>query len=216
MMNILLHWQRKFQQSGVLIICVALLAWLSMLPRHSSAAPVGATNSISDWLKSGTIDWGIWGPETNGFCAGILLSSMPQGDPSAVNVNVYVLTSQTNGFWDYFLPPDGKFNTLELRNTNGVMLEPLGRKLAGRLPPFIDTRDLSMDWRHGVYKNLFPLVAGAPACLKEFKLQEAFRIKVEGDYQLTIGAAVYHIADDRKMVVRMDLPYVTTKVHLRP
>jgi hypothetical protein len=184
------------------------------------AAAGDVTNSISSWLKTGTIDWGIWGAATNELCAGVLLPPHTPNASATQEVVVYVLTSRTNEFWNFLAPPNGKFARLELQDSNGVVVPLIWwrEKLAGESPQSIKRENLPVGngRRGGMYLNLLGLTAGQPARFKEFKLQEVYQIKQEGDYTLTVCVAMYQFAPDRKSVFRIDLPCVTTKVHLMP
>ncbi len=177
------------------------------------------TNGISAWLKSGTIDWGTWGAETNEICAGILLSPNPQNNTDFDSVSVYILTSKTNVFWDYLGPPNMKFARFELKDSNGVVAAPKwwGIKLVSELPQRITKEDLPVDrGRWKMLVNELCLKAGTPSRFKDFNIHDVYQIKKEGDYTLSVGVAIYQFAPDRKAVSRLDLPCVTIKIHLKP
>ena len=182
-------------------------------------AVADVTNNISTWLKDGTINWGSWGAETNEICAGILLPPHTPNDSGFNSVMVYVLTSKTNAYWDYLGPPNMKLAKLQLQDSNGVLVAPKwwGRKMDGELPHNIKREDLPVgNHGHGLFLNELCLSAGQPIHFMNFNIQDVYRIKNEGDYTLTICVAIYQFTPDRKSVVRIDLPCVTTKIHLKP
>jgi len=58
------------------------------------------------------------------------------------------------------------------------------------------------------------LTPGSPTVLADIPLQEVYHIEKEGEYPLTICPAIYEFTPDRKAVFRIDLPCVTTTIHL--
>jgi len=197
-----------------LMACFVLICFTAM---------ADVTNSVSAWLQNGVINWGTWGAETNDICAGIDLTLYSKNDSDYNSVSVCVLTSKTNTFWDYVGPPNMKLSKLELQDSNGVAVSPkwFGRKLDGELPQSIKAEDLPVGDERGkshggLFLNELCLTAGQPSRLMDFNIQDVYRIKIEGDYTLTICVSIYQFAPDRKSVFRLDLPRVSTKVHLKP
>jgi hypothetical protein len=52
--------------------------------------------------------------------------------------------------------------------------------------------------------------------LKRFAVQDTYQIKERGDYTLTVWPVIYQFSTNRQFLTRIDLPYVTTKIHLEP
>lgn len=206
--------KRWFSNAADCILIVLSVALVSPCP----LAMAGVTNKISTWLADGTINWGVWGAETNELCAGVNFVPLAQKHSNSGVVSIYVLTSKTNELWNYLTPPDGILAKLELRGPNGSIVgrKWLAKKMDGELPGIIQRRDLAIDERHGLFKNQLLLLAGRPHSIRDFNIKDIYSIKEEGDYMLTVCVAVYEFAPDRNSAMRVDLPCVTTKIHLVP
>lgn len=176
-----------------------------------------ATNAtpLPEWLTGPRT---AWGGETNGLRAGLVWND----SSSKLGVTVLVLTFQTNTAWRYVAPPGKNFLKLELRDAQGVLLAPIkGKELNGDLPRRIRTDDLPHSPSAGIHnagmiENWLMLPPGLPDRLRDFFLQDVYKIEREGDYTLTVFPALYEFAADRKTVSRIDLLPVTIKLHLAP
>ena len=201
---------------------IRIWVWWFIIALNVCVASVAATNSISAWLTDGTINWGAWGTETNGFCAGINTSSRAvRGKTARHSVTVYVLTSKTNTQWNYLALRDAKFSKFELRDPSGAIVVSLpGRRIDRDLRDRIPVNDLPRARGTRSSGNMpdswLLLSPGSPAILAEICLQDVYHIRKEGDYTLTICPAIYEFTRDRKAVLRIALPCVDTKMHLSP
>lgn len=173
------------------------------------------TNSIPKELREPAI---TWGNDTNDLCAGLFVSQNNNPAPPIQTIDVFVLTSKTNAMWNYVEAPGNKFAKLELRDTNGVVIPPLkGKKLDDDLPQKIVEEDLpTTPASIHLRRAWLMLPPSVPEPLKDFNIQDVYRITNAGDYTLKICVAIYQFAPDRKSVLRIDLPCVTTKIHLTP
>lgn len=170
----------------------------------------------------GSVKYGeAWGATTNQFCAGIFWATMDFGKGVFQDVDIVVKTSKTNAMWDYLIPPGRKLAKVELRDAQGVLLVPLkGKKLDGDLPQRILTKDLPRVPRFGhsggFLEGWLILGPNLPDRPWQFPMQDIYRIEKEGEYTFTVNVAIYHFMPDQQSVVRMDLPPVSTNIHLTP
>jgi hypothetical protein len=178
-------------------------------------ATAAVTNSIPNEFKNQAI---VWGAEKDNFCVG-LLSWQSDGNKSpATTITVFALTSKTNVMWNYVESPGNKFAKVELRDTNGVLLPPLqGKKLDDDLPLKIAEEDLpTTPTSVHLGRAWLILPPGIPQSLRDLRIDDTYHIQSEGDYTFTVCVAIYQFTPDRKSLLRVDLPSVTTKIHLKP
>jgi hypothetical protein len=187
-----------------------------------TAVPAATNTQISTWLADGTINWGIWGHETNGLCAGVLCASRgTPGKPTGQSLTVYVLTSNTNTAWKYLGVRDAKLSKFELRSPTGALMDPLpGKRIDRELRDRMLVSDLprargTLSARNMPDAWLF-LTPGSPTVLADVTLQDLYCIEKEGQYAVTIWPAIYEFTPDRRAVFRIDLPCVSTTIHLSP
>jgi hypothetical protein len=193
----------------------------------SSCIALAAENDdIQNWFVLPGLVWGK--ADTNNIRAGVY----PHGLPNATSVTVYVTAKGTNANWSYLAPPGFKFSKMELRDAHGVIITPLqGKNLYGNLAQHIALKDLPRLPKSGTDERgsgggLRDWLVGRPAILQDFSLQRSYRIEKEGDYKLSICAAIYGFSpdyetvkrspSDEQFVTRVDLPCVTVKIHLAP
>jgi hypothetical protein len=132
-------------------------------------------------------------------------------------VSVAVGSTNFNTFGSYYFgPPNGKFSKLELRDSDGIVVPPIrGVSVEGQVPLKISLSDLPR-WPDGGLRNRIAFFTNsAPAPLREFRVRDVYRIEKEGDYALTVCAVIYKFAEDRSHLNRIDLPCVSTTIHLR-
>jgi hypothetical protein len=73
------------------------------------------TNAFASWFTNKSLTWSA---ETNGFRVGVDVGpNLP-----AKEIGIWVLSSTNSGF-SYVLPPSDKSPSLELRDTNGVVIQ---------------------------------------------------------------------------------------------
>lgn len=180
------------------------------------------TNALASWF---VIPGLVWGNATNGIRAGIT-----DRDPGVKGVAVFVArpTNSTSrafgeaGYSRYFAPPSGKFANVELRTAEGLIVSPVrGRTLVGDLPTEIPLKDLPRypirgTRQRGSGGELKNWLFENPATLKVFSIQDFYRISKEGNYTLTVWPTIYKFGTNTAYVSRIDLPCVTTKIHLKP
>lgn len=177
----------------------------------------------------------IGNASTNKVRAAIL----PMGDQFNFVVEIMAVPSsfkpeyRSDPAFEAFLKPPGKAKLLkvELRDPDGKVLVPV-QKLDGFLPSTLPVKafprnarkerhDGNVDFQDGLYES--------PSEFDKFTLQDAYRIEKEGDYTLTVCCAIYvlpynghppaNVDYDKYQTLsatRVDLPCVTTKIHLAP
>jgi hypothetical protein len=161
----------------------------------------------------------VWGGVTNGLRAGVGWAEAVRNGSTFQLVQVFVVNSGTDGDWGYVKPPNERFAKFELLDSNGVIIVPRhGMELAGQLPQTIQSKDLPRTPRFGrnnpVLSGLLPLHQNVPFLFREFIIQDAYQIKSQGGYALTIWPAIYHFSTNKQAVARIDLPPVSVKIHL--
>ena len=160
---------------------------------------------------------GVWKVSTNGLR--VQLDCFPTADTREEWVIVSVGSVIFNSGGSFFGPPDGTFAKFELRESNGIIVPPkTGVVLEGRSPSRISANDLPR-WPYGdrgLKNHLGFLTNGAPAQVRELKITDAYRVEKEGDYSLTVCAVIYQFEPKRDYLDRVDLPCVTTTIHLVP
>jgi len=57
---------------------------------------------------------------------------------------------------------------------------------------------------------------GGPYTIAAIKMDDIYRIKKEGDYTLQVCPSIYQFGTNAGYLDRVDLPCVTTKIHLAP
>ena len=115
---------------------VTVSCWIPILLLSCIRVFAGGSNDIPAWfIKPGS----VWGDETNRVCAVVEL----QGRQDSQQVTAFLVSSDTNANWQYVAPPKVKFTKVELRDTNGVVVNPVpGRRLDGNLPARIPIKEL--------------------------------------------------------------------------
>jgi hypothetical protein len=183
-----------------------------------SYAAFGQWSNLMDmkwWFSQESL---IWSAETNGFRTGVWW--YPNSGNS--KVDIWIMSSNRSGK-DYVYPPSGKLPKLELLYTNGVLVQPIKDKMDDELPKRISVKDLPTVGPdgpfngHGLRYRYFFINNGAPPdLLTSFSVSDVYRIKKEADYKLTVCPVIYKFETNYQYADRIDLPSVTTKIHLKP
>ena len=187
------------------------------------------------WNTNTNLFWhGVWKEDTNGWRVELnFLNTNTTDVQVAVSVGSIAKNSD-DGTGDYFKPPDNRFEKFELLDSNGIAV-----------PPKWGETSLQKAWPQRIAVRLYPgmevgplagefwfVSNGPPFCLTRYQLNNDFLITNEGDYTLTIQPVLYQNRTGKKIDVsggaahfhqtntnyfdRVDLPSVTTKVHLKP
>jgi len=159
----------------------------------------------------------VWSGETNGFRAAICRKS----DAPVKEVAILVVSSTNAGFV-YFLPASGRPPKMELQDANNIIIPPVKNSMDGELTKTISEGNLPQYHAdgaltgHGIKFKSFSIGANTPYVLKEFDIGDVYKVKKEDVYVLTVFPVVYKLEPNGKYADRIDLPCVTTKVHLVP
>jgi hypothetical protein len=184
------------------------------------AAALGATNDLPVPKKLIGAQT-AWGAETNGFRAGVNCELFDRGiSRVSEGVQVVVLTAKTNTAWEYLAPPGKRFRTFELRDASGALVPPLkGKRLDAELPMRLLRKDLPYSRAIGhharMLENWLMIAPGEPTLIRDFFVDDVYRVEREGDYTLCVGVAIYKLDPDGQSLSRIDLPPVKMRIHLR-
>ena len=199
---------QKTTHSALLLAAICL---------RCEAAPEAVTNTIPRDLADPAI---VWGAETNGFCAGLAWSQGQRKGSPIQTVRVLLLTARTNAEWKYVTPPGRKFARFDIVDVKGIRLQPMPRRgLSAETPDRMMASDLPRTRetpRSGslLEGRLLP-PRGVPTNFRQdVVIQDHYKIAAESDCTLTVCVAIYEFSPDRQWVSRLDLPCVTTKIHL--
>ena len=203
------NYNASFQLSGK----VLFTAWAVTFISFASVGQMVDTNVLALWLTNKSLTWSA---ETNGFQVGVEVG--PKS--SAKEIDILVLSSKETGHF-YVLPPSGKPPKLELRDTNQVVIQPIKNKMDGELPQRIPASNLAHS-QDGIFPGRGPIYdwfllgPNSPNMLKAFVIGDVYQIMKEADYTLTVFPVIYKFETNGEYADRIDLPSVTTKIHLAP
>jgi hypothetical protein len=180
----------------------------------ASGGPATDTNDI--WA-------GTWKEGTNGLRVQLYWSEDTPGNPW---LTVFVGSTAMSSGGLYFGPPSQKLAEFELKDSKGV-LAPLksGVEMVGQFASRLPLSDMPRykaysSWGSSAQGNLKHQLGfssdGPPIPLKQFKLRDVCQISHEDDYTLTICAVIYKFETNMQYLDRIDLPCISTKIHLRP
>jgi hypothetical protein len=179
---------------------------------------------------------GVWKEDTNGWRVQL---NFFKSNTSEIRISIEVGSAVKDSGGGYFQTPNGKYKIFELLDTNGIIVPfkksaslALARsqlELYGIVLPPQNTSSLEdtfpkqisdrafLRYPDGEIEGDFGFVSnGPPECIGNFKLNEVFSIKVEGDYMLAVCPVLYRYGTNKNLLDRVDLPGVTTKIHLVP
>jgi hypothetical protein len=155
---------------------------------------------------------GVLKDDTNG----VRVQLVPFADPTDKYVRIGVGTVVSNGLGGFVGPPNSNFNRFELQDSSGGVVPFVkGANIQDHLPSRIFINDLPR-WNGGILNNIgFLYINFGPSTLRDVKINDFYKITKEGDYKLTVCPAIYKWATNG-FLDRIDLPCVTTTVHLAP
>ena len=202
---------------------IFFIAWSTIFISSTAFGQANNLTNLTWWFSQKSL---AWSAETNGFRTGVWLS--PDPPTPAKEIEILVLPSTNSGL-RYVYPPSDKSPSLELRDTNGVVIQAIKNKMDGELPQSISENHLR-SWKstfrmwgesflgrgHGVYYDYFLIATNFPNMLKVVDISDVYKIKKEADYTLTVFPVIYKFETNYQYADRIDLPCVTTKIHLAP
>jgi hypothetical protein len=179
---------------------------------------IPARGGVPDSILPDFADLAVtWGADTNLLCAGVRCLERGSGTHHSQSFRVVVLTSKTNALPKFVAPPARKLRSLELRGPDGNAI-PLRKSVTSEMPQKISVKDLARTPETprsaGILERVYLKPRIPEAIAPDFRLQDVFYLKEDGDYILTVGVTLYELALDAQSVSRVDLPKVTVKLHL--
>lgn len=190
---------------------LVIIVSASTLIAFASIGQTVDTNILAPWFTNKSQ---VWSGETNGFRVGVDVGS----NAPAKEIDIFVLSSKKEGLV-YVYPPSGKLPKMELRDPDGILVQNVKGKMDGELPRKIPASGLRngglFDYHSPAYQY-FLLGQNSPNMLTMFEIGNVYHIKKEADYVLTIFPVIYKFETNYTLADRVDLPSVTTKVHLAP
>lgn len=156
---------------------------------------------------------GVWKEDTNGLRVELRFET--EGGQTALRIGVGSVVFNSLGGYVGF--PRGKFARFELQDSNWVVVPFIkGMTMEGQLPPKISINDFPRWPNGGLKTHIGFFTNGGPFILTYAKVDDLYRIKREGDYTLAICPTIYKFGTNPEYLDRIDLPCVTTKIHLVP
>jgi len=158
---------------------------------------------------------GVWKDDTNGWRAQVEIQEDIGVNPF---IAVQVGSVKFNSGGGYVESPSGKFAKFELSDSTGVIVPPNIKKLLeDNFPAKIPIADFPKRSFDGALLNRIGFFTNSPPFfLKGISMNDVYNIKTEGDYNLTVCVDIFKYGTNKGFLDRMELPCVTTKIHLRP
>jgi hypothetical protein len=152
---------------------------------------------------------GVWKEDTNGLRVQLYIETKW--------VQVGVGSIVHNSLGEYIGPPSEKCAHFELRDSNGVVVPFVkGMSLEGQFASRLSLNDFPR-WPNGGLKvHIGFFTNGGPFTLMDVNLENRYLISKPDDYTLTICPVIYKFETNGEYLDRVDLPCVTTQVHLTP
>jgi hypothetical protein len=213
------------------------------LPSNSVIRFMPLTNGQYAWTTNMEQFWhGNWLEDTNGFRVQLNTASNASSFMVSVQVGTFRLGLPPGSI--YYATPNGKFAKFKLTDSNGLVIPPkpgAGTNLLDTIRVYYRTNppawaapsagSLVADFPERVSTNVWPLyykgvglarsvhmtARGYPRQISSLNLYDLYFITKQGDYTLTVQPVLYmQKSYASEFLDRMDLPSVTTNVHLVP
>ena len=196
------------------LICVGIAGQGSRANRIAPDWFISGTNGDLQLNTNTAVFWrGAWKEDTNGWR--VQLNFWDPKIPSQFAVEVGSTIKNAGG--GYFSAPTGKFSKFALLDSHGIMVPcKKGLSIEKELPPKMPLR-VFPKWPDGEIKGHFGFRSnGPPSLVAKCLLNDIYSVKTEGDYTLTVCPVLYKYGTNEGYLDRLDLPCVTTKIHLKP
>jgi len=156
---------------------------------------------------------GVWKDDTNGLR--VQMSLITNGSPTLVLIGVGSV--RFNSLGAYVGSPNHPVRKCELKDTNGIPIPFIkGKSIEDSLPARLSINTFPR-WPNGSLKaHIGFFTNGGPFPLAEIKLKSLYQIPREGDYVLTVCPSIYEFGTNINYLERVDLPCLSTKIHLTP
>ena len=163
---------------------IFFIAWSTIFISSTAFGQANNLTNLTWWFSQKSL---AWSAETNGFRTGVWLS--PDPPTPAKEIEILVLPSTNSGL-RYVYPPSDRSPSLELRDTNGVVIQAIKNKMDGELPQSISENHLR-SWKstfrmwgesflgrgHGVYYDYFLIATNFPNMLKVVDISDVYHGK---------------------------------------
>jgi hypothetical protein len=181
-------------------------------PGAYRVGPSGQTYHLTNF--DGAAYWtGLVKQGPNGLKCRLILSR----EDDHVWVGVGIGSAQFNCPGELVAPQGNLFRGFELRSADGKIVPfAKGRSPVGSAPARIALRDLPRRPGGGLADVIRFFTNSPPIPLATIRLGDLYRIATEGDYALTVSPIVYRFGTNDLFVDRIDLPTLSTNVHLAP
>jgi hypothetical protein len=156
---------------------------------------------------------GVWKEDTNGLRVQLLL--ITNSRPELVIVGVGSV--RFNSLGGYVGTPNLVFPKFELADTNGIAIPFInGKSIEKSLPSRLSINDFPRWPDGGLKSHIGFFTNGGPFNLSNFNLNNLYNIPRADDYVLTVCPAIYKFGTNINYLELVNLPCVTTKIHLAP
>ena len=172
----------------------------------SNGAYAPVTNISAMWP-------GVWVEGTNGWRVQLCCWNTNSQD---CGVSIEIGNVKTNIGRGYYWTPKERFLKCDLIDSNGTAISQIpGIVLSEKFPARLPLHDFGA-WPDGRLKGRIGFMTNSPPwVLKQFQFQDKYLLKYEGDYTLAVCVVLYK-SGTNNVANRIDLPCVSTKIHLRP
>lgn len=174
------------------------------------------TNGEHSLITNSDAMWpGVWKENTNGWRVQLYYWKAKSMD---VWVSVGIGNTVKNTGNGFLWTPNEKFAKCELTDSNGTAIFPKkGMMLEDQFPSILSVHAFPR-WQNGGLKNRIGFFTNSPPwILKQFRIKDVYQLKDESDYTLTVCPVIYKLGtNSENMAYRIDLPCITTKIHLKP
>lgn len=205
-------------------ICLTVIAYVSLAKYCVGADATGLAPGVYKEGADGkfhavtNVDlqalWpGVWKEDTNGLR--VQLSLITNGSPTLVLIGVGSV--RFNSLGGYVGSPNPPFQKFELTDTNGIVIPFMrGKSIEGSPPARLSINKFPRWPDGGLKSHIGFFTNGGPFMLADINLNSLYQIPRVSDYVLTVCPAIYRFGTNSEYLELVDLPCVTTRVHLKP
>jgi hypothetical protein len=182
------------------------------------------------WNTNTALFWdGAWAENTNGWRVEVNIRDTNQPEMMAIVSVGSLVRNSDEGTGDYFTPPRNYLEKFELKSPDGKILQPKPTYIVEKDCPSRIPVKLYPITQLGFHEGEIWFVTNGPPCPIAYQEFRVYSITNEGDYTLTVRPVLYQNRTGKKIELtkdfhetntnyfdRVDLPSVTTKVHLKP
>lgn len=183
------------------------------------------------WNKNTAQFWdGVWAEDTNGWRVQLNIQNANTPQVAVVVSFGSVVRNSDDGTGEYFLPPHELFPKFELKSSDGKILQPYpGCVVEKDCPSRIPVSSFPTYKISYLVGEIWFVTNGPPCPIVPQEFRAYYAITNKGEYTLTVRPVLYQNRTGKKIEIakdfngmntncfdRVDLPEVSTKVHLVP